>query len=131
MIDTSKPVRVFRNWKRGCYSIMQGGLVRASACSIRLRDVEFLVRAQGRERMLRLQRKNVHAYAIGYIEDLVPVGDERIMASLDGRGIMYDAYRFDTFVDAEHLTPVLTASSVQFDDDGAAYLEAPKLAQAA
>ena len=57
MIDTTKPVRVFRNWKRGCYSIMQGGLVKASARAIRLHDVEFLVRESGRARMLRTNVK--------------------------------------------------------------------------
>ena len=27
MIDAQRPVRVFRNWKRGCYSIMQDGRI--------------------------------------------------------------------------------------------------------
>lgn len=131
MIDTSKPVRVFRNWKRGCFSIMQGGLLKASARSIRLRDVEFLVRASGRERMVRQQRKNVHAYAIGHLEDFVQAGDQRIMAPLGGRGFLYDAYRFETFVDAEDHSPVHGASMVQFDDDGATYLNTPTFAEAA
>ena len=131
MIDTSKPVRVFRNWKRGCYSIMQGGLVKASARSVRLHDVEFLVRSQGRARMLREQRKNVHAYAIGHLQDFVQAGGDRVMASLDGRSFLYDAYRFETFVDAEDLSPLLVASVVQFDDHGASYIAAPTFAKAA
>lgn len=81
--------------------------------------------------MLEQQRKNVHAYAIGHIEDFVQAGDARVMAPLGGRGFLYDAYRFETFVDATDHSPVLAASMVQFDDDGATYLNAPAFAEAA
>ena len=81
--------------------------------------MEFLVRAPGRERMLRLRCKNVHAYAIGHLEDFVQTGDERVMVPLGGRASLYDAYRFETFVDMLDHTPLLAAGRVQFDDDGA------------
>ena len=63
MIDHSKPVRVFRNWKHDCYSIMQDGRLRASAKQVRLANVEFQVRESGRQRMLVENRRNVHAFA--------------------------------------------------------------------
>ena len=119
MIDTSKPVRVFRNWKRGCFSIMQGGLLKASARSVRLRDVEFLVARTRAGTHAALAAQNLHACAIGHLADFVQAGDERMLALLDGRAFLYDAYRFETFVDAIDLTPLLAAGRVQFDDDGA------------
>ena len=62
MIDRNAPVRVFKNLKHGCYSIMQGGVIKASARQVRLADVEFRVREAGRRRMLRERRKNVCPY---------------------------------------------------------------------
>jgi len=120
MIDTTKPVRVFRNWKRGCYSIMQGGLVKASARAIRLHDVEFLVRESGRARMLRTNVKNVHAYAIGYLADFVAVDEARDLATCEQR-LMYDAYRFDSFVDSDTHAPLAHADLVVFGELGATY----------
>ena len=121
MIDSSKPVRVFRNWKRGCYSVMQGGLVKASARAIRLRDVEFLVRATGRERMLKLQRKNVHAvgrghmvnavwydndmdaFDLGHAKDVARDWQEAAIKAHDREGyrwleLVYNPYKYKTFM---------------------------------
>ena len=121
MIDTNKPVRVFRNWKRGCYSIMQGGLIKASARAVRLHDVEFLVRESGRERMLRTQRKNVHAYAIGQLVEYVPVSEAGDLESCGDLQLMYDAFRFDSFVDSASHLPVKQADTVVFGTQGATY----------
>lgn len=69
LLDYSKPVKVYRNlnarhsWNR--YSIQQGGLVVAHADTIVLCDVSFVVNEAGRQRVLRTQRKNVHAFAVG------------------------------------------------------------------
>ncbi|MEM7404582.1 MAG: hypothetical protein AAF458_04775 [Pseudomonadota bacterium] len=121
MIDTSRPVRVFRNWKRGCYSIMQDGLVRASASAVRLDDVELLVRPSGRARMLKTGRKNVHAYAIGILIDFVSVDERRELGEFEGRALFYDAHRFDAFVDRDDHTPLGWADQVQLDPTGAFY----------
>lgn len=99
---------------------MQGGLPKAFARSLCLCDVQSLVRATGRERMLRQHRMNVYAYAIGQLVDFVQAGDERVMVPLGGRGIVYDACRFETFVDVEDHMPLHGANMVQFDDDGTA-----------
>lgn len=103
---------------------MQGGLVRASAKAVRLADVEFRVRVQGRERMLRTQQKNVHAYAIGQLVDFLPADEPaRTLPVLAGRSVFYDAYRFDAFVNCDDHTPVHNASVAQFDESGATYIE--------
>ena len=51
VIDRDQPVRVFKNLKHGCYSIMQRGVVRASARVVRLADVEFRVGEKGRQKI--------------------------------------------------------------------------------
>lgn len=121
MIDAAKPVRVFRNWKRGCYNIMQGGKVVACARQVRLGDVEFRVREPGRQRMLRLRRRNVHAYAIGLLLDHVHPDEGRALDALAGRRVFYDPYRFSSFVDGESHLPVRHARLVQLDEAGVIY----------
>lgn len=124
MIDQNKPVRVFRNWKHGCYSIFQDGCLRASARQIRLHAVEFRVRESGRQRMLRERRRNVHAFAVGRLVDWVHPNDERCLDTIAGRGVRYDPYRFPTFVDRDTGAPVLGADVVQFDEAGVTYAAA-------
>ena len=118
MIDYSKPVRVFKNWRLGCYNIMQDGRLLASAREIRLGSVEFLVRESGRQRMLRRQKRNVHAYAIGQLVDYVHPSEERSLDPLHGRGVFYDPHRFSSFVDVETRDAVTRASSAHFDESG-------------
>ena len=48
MTNPNKPVRVFHNWKRGCFNVMQSGVVRLTAGEVLLRDVTFVVREIGR-----------------------------------------------------------------------------------
>ena len=121
MIDHSKPVRVFRNWKHECYSIMQDGRLRASAKQVRLANVEFQVRESGRQRMLVENRRNVHAFAVGQLLDFVHPDDERNLESLGGRGICYDPSEAGTFIDQETRSPVISAVDAQFDEFGAVY----------
>ena len=121
MIDRDKPVRVFRNWKHDCYSIMQHGKLLASAKQVRLADVEFRVRESGRKRMLRNQRKNVHAFASGELLDYVHPDESRNLEKLIGRGVFYNPYEFSTFVDNETQSPVESANVAHFDEDGVIY----------
>jgi hypothetical protein len=121
MIDQNKPVRVFKNPKHDCYNIMQDGRVKASASQIWLKDAEFLVRESGRQRMLRENRKNIHAYVVGQLLDFVHPEDGKIMERLEGRNATYNPYRFSSFVDKETELPVMSASMVQLDERGVTY----------
>jgi len=122
VIDLNKPVRVFRNWKHDCYSIMQDGRLKASARQLRLCEVEFRVRQSGRLRMLRNRRKNVHAYAIGRLLDFVHPEEDRNLEGMGGRGVYYNPYEFSTFVDGETRFPVTFVSAAQFDERGVVYV---------
>lgn len=121
VIDKNLPVRVFKNLKYGCYSIMQRGVIRASAKQVRLSDVEFRVRESGRQRMLREKRKNVHAFAVGHLVDYVHPGDERELEPMAGRSAFYDPYRYASFVDGETKAPVISVRTARFDEDGVIY----------
>ena len=122
MIDHNKPVRVFKNWKLGCYNIMQSGKLLASAKQVRLSGVEFLVRSSGRKRMLENGRRNVHAYAVGQLIDYVHPEDPRTLDRIEGRGVSYHPYRSAWFVDNETQAPVTGAQMVQFEESGVVYV---------
>ena len=72
MLDYSKPVLVYRNLKHGrksapLYSVMQNGRVVRRTHAIMLRDVRFIVRESGLQKVLQEGRKNVHAVAKGFV----------------------------------------------------------------
>jgi hypothetical protein len=121
VIDHERPVRVFKNWKHDCYSIMQDGVVRASARQVLLHDVQFLVRESGRRRMLELQCKTVHAYAVGRLQAHVHPEQGPDLAGIRGRKAFYDPYRFASFVDRESLQPVREAAQAFLDESGLTY----------
>jgi len=121
MIDKNLPVRVFKNLKHDCYSIMQRGVIKASARQVRLIGVEFRVREAGRQRMISERRKNVHAFAVGRLVDYVHPSDAREMEPIVGRGAFYDPYRYPSFVDRETKAPVTAVSVAQFGEDGVFY----------
>ena len=120
-IDRLKPVRVFKNWTRDCYSIMQDGVLKASASQVRLSDVEFLVRASGRDRMLRDARRNVHAYAVGLLIDFVHPCESRRLERVNGRRVDYDPFKASSFLDKDSEERVGAASTAHFDEDGVTY----------
>lgn len=121
MIDLLRPVRVFKNWKLGCYSIMQDGRLKASARQVRLADVEFRVRQSGRRRMLEQGTRNVHAYAIGRLIDFVHPDETRTIDGMNGRAAFYDPKRFSAFVDSETEAPVIYVGAAHFDEHGVIY----------
>ena len=121
MIDHNRPVRVFKNWKLGCYNIMQSGKLLASAKQVRLSGVEFLVRSSGRRRMLESGRRNVHAYAVGHLVDYVHPADTRTLAKIEGRRVSYDPYQCASFIDHETQTPVTDARLAQFEESCVVY----------
>ena len=68
-LNPDKPVKVYWNLHRHCYSIHQAGLVVAHADTVELRDVTFKVSEAGRQRVLKERKKNVHAFVTGYLDE--------------------------------------------------------------
>lgn len=121
MINPDQPVRVIRNWKRNCYTILQNGVPKASAKQVRLADVEFRIRPSGRDRMLRERKRNVHAYAIGRLIDFTYPDEDRVLEKIHGRTVSYSPYGKAAFMDIESNTPVTVAETVHFGEDGVVY----------
>lgn len=67
-IDTNKKVMVYKNLHNGKFSIKQDGLVVAHVDSIVLSRAIFKVNESGRQRVIKEQKKNVHAFIVGYPE---------------------------------------------------------------
>lgn len=68
-IDIDKPVKVYRNLqKKGkWYSIKQGNLVVAHAQRLCLSKPRFLINQSGKNRAIKEQQRNVHAFVVGYL----------------------------------------------------------------
>ena len=67
VIDIHKPIEVYRNLHKKCWSVRQGGKVKVHTSYICLQAAEFVVQPAGREKVLREQKKNVHAFVKGYL----------------------------------------------------------------
>lgn len=103
----NKPVRVYKNLHKDCWSIKQNGLVKAHADEINLFNCEFLVNQKDRERVIKEKRKNVHAFVKGYIWD----------TSMDLiKQVSYNPYVNWYFFDVDNLTSVHEANFVRLID---------------
>ncbi len=99
LLDPQKPVYVYRNLHRKCWSVRQG-VVRFHCDIIVLSEAQFIVRQKGRERVLAERSKNVHAFVKGFLKKL-----EHCPCNL--REAYYNPYITETFVCGDE--PVLTA----------------------
>ena len=93
----------------------------ASAREVLLSDVEFRVRESGRQRMIREQKRNVHAFVVGRIVDWVHPSEDRSLEPFAGRGATYRPYESGTFVDREDGAPVKHCDWAPLDDRGVVY----------
>ena len=111
MIDPKKRVQVYYNLHKKCWSVRQSGRVVKHTDNVMLRDVRFLVGKSGREKVLREQRKNVHAYASGYVcqvEDLPRIPERTAL-------VTYNPYKNETFVYADNGKACLTADYAELE----------------
>lgn len=63
-------VKVYYNLHKNIFPIQYKGVVLGYARNLKLKNVEFKVNQKGREKVIREQKKNIHAYVIG---DLVSI----------------------------------------------------------
>lgn len=106
-IDTTKKVFVYKNLHKGCWSLKQGGLVKAHSDEdpIYLYECTLTVNRKGRERVLREKRKNVHAGVSGYVAE--PHSSYQCLEDSDLKTeIMYNPYKFSSFVNRDTLKPI-------------------------
>lgn len=107
-------VFVYFNLHRKCWSIkaLEGpgkGLVIDHSMNVELTDCTFKVSEAGRQRVLRENRKNVHAGVVG---ELVSLGDLIAPSANNAKHVTYNPRKFSTFVDRANLRPVVNAERV-------------------
>lgn len=104
-------VYCYRNLHKDCFSVraMEGpnkGRVIVHADGVHLSAVEFRVSQAGRARVLREQRKNVHAGVVGQLTHYVPLGHEpddtwaaqQQRFESAAQPVSYNPYQNDSFV---------------------------------
>jgi hypothetical protein len=85
-------VEVYRNLHKNCFSIRKNGRVvdyRYDDEMLTLVDVKFAVQPAGRAKVLREQKKNVHAFIRGTVSFKTPVAYQELVS--------YNPYKGDTF----------------------------------
>lgn len=83
--------------------------------TLTLRNVTFRIVESGRQRAVLEHQRNVHAFADG----TVTTTPDDLTGFRPGR---YNPFKFDTFVDTDTETPILTARLVHLGPDGLLYL---------
>lgn len=104
-------VHVYWNFHKKLFSVKHKGIVVAHNKSLILINPEFRVGEGGRQRVIKEESKNVHAYAVGEL-----VEQEKFVKTLQfvidqfGTEVTYDPYKYETFVKRIDLSPVFSAS---------------------
>jgi hypothetical protein len=113
-------VFVYFNLHRKLFSVkaLEGdmkGRVIAHRKHVLLTDATFKVSEAGRQRVIREQRKNVHAGVSGtWFEDDVQHGADKTSAfiTINGSAITYNPYKYSTFVHLYGEHPITSARLV-------------------
>jgi hypothetical protein len=103
-------VKVYRNLTKKCWSVLSSktGLVIDRPTSLILKNVRFVVRESGRQKVLEQRRKNVHSFAVGNRSDL------ESYHSLAGSEVQisYNPYKSGHFFVLESNRPIDGADSI-------------------
>jgi hypothetical protein len=99
-----------------CISVKHGRGPVFYVDSITLEDAEFRVSEAGRQRCLSERVRNVHAWVVG------DPASEAGSIPPGARKAVYDPFKGSTFVDAQTLTPVLSASKVWMNGKNVYYI---------
>ena len=103
-------VQVYWNLHKKCWSVValegeQKGRVVSHTDKVLIEDATFAVQPAGNARVRREGRKNVHAFVRGTWLSALCQGASR-------RGVMYNPYKYETFVFSDNKEPVFSAKSV-------------------
>lgn len=106
-LDYSRTVHVYRNLHKDCWSIKQGGLVKAHTDEVLLNEPKFVVLSKGRQKVIKQRRKIVHAWLSGIMHEnpfSVHEGETKTWHM-----ITYDPYKYKSFVAKADLQPITKA----------------------
>lgn len=108
-------VEVYRNLHKNCWSIRdpKTGRVVDHVPYICIKDAKLVVRPAGRAKVLKEQRKNVHAFIRG---TAALVKEMNVFQKL--QQISYNPYKYDSFIYTDSETPIYDSDYIYLDDDG-------------
>lgn len=117
-VHAGQRVEVYRNLKfkdKIVYSVRdaQTGLVLGHASNLMLSGCKFVVNQNGRDRVLRERKKNVHAWIEGRF-GVIHAGDDRIFS--EGIGVCYNPYTNNQFEKVNYGGPIFKANVVYIQD---------------
>ena len=106
-------VEVYWNLRKHTWSVRakKTHLVIDHKDSILLKDAILSVKQGGRNRVLRDQQKNVHAFAIGTVKELDPIYNISPLAD-NYKQVIYNPYKYNSFVIADTEEPIYEADHV-------------------
>jgi hypothetical protein len=116
-LEVGQEVFVYFNLHKKVFSVkdVKTGLVVAHTETIALEDVTFKVSEAGRQRVLKEQRKNVHAGVRGKYTGTLTTNQL-------GREATYNPYKFSSFVDKSSEEPLKEARVVHLENKKVYYL---------
>lgn len=115
-------VRVYRNLHKQCYSLQdpKTRLVIGYQTDLFLKNCTFKVSLTGNAKVRSTKQKNVHAFICGDLANYDQTKDQQDFSLF--RKLVYDPYRYTSFVDSVTKKPIKSASLVFLSQDGAYYL---------
>lgn len=119
-LTNNQVVEVYFNLHKKMYSIRdkKTGLVVAHADSVSLYDAKFKVSEAGRQRVIREQRKNVHAYVEGqFVGAAVNLPNPE-----QAQQSYYNPYKTDSFIDRHTGRKLIGAEFVHCQDKQAYFV---------
>ena len=108
-----KKVMCYYDLHRHTFSVTYKGLVMLKADYLRLSDVEFRVRKGGEQKVRDEQRKNVHAFVIGHLDDYCEFPCEDIPQPESNEVVTYNPYKYDSFVVKSTEEPIYKANEIE------------------
>ena len=95
-------VRVYWNLHKKVWSVqdVKSGRVVSHRQFITIRDAKFVVRKGGQKRVREEGKKNVHPFAVGYVDDKYNVDNirPRPISDIDWQRVTYNPYQHDYFM---------------------------------
>ncbi len=102
-LDPNRPVYVYRNLHKNCFSIRQRGIIVGHVDSLSLRNCSFIVNERGRQKVIKTHQKNVHAFVKGTLNMDTTNLEEPVY---------YSPYHFSYFYRSKNAIPVCQAPLV-------------------
>jgi hypothetical protein len=115
-IDYSKPVMIYRNLHKKCWSIQQNGLVVGHSDQVFIKNATFVVRKGGQAKVRATKKKQVHAFVKGTLvaKELVVCNAWQSIANIAGKWchiVKYNPYQNDTFMQRDRNMQMVPISS--------------------